>query len=718
MKKLLTIMLAVLLAALAVAASAEDNVKNADIIIVGAGGGGLSAAIEAVNDGAQSVIVLEKTGKTGGSLNFTSGSMSGAETVIQKIDGIEDTKESFVQDILNNGAHLGNEAMIRAFVDEDVDAIQWLWDNGLSEYNFSSMKTTGKHTVFAPEHQLYSVARTYKPSANDPTRYKAAAHEIMDTVLATDAYKGVTIDFNTTANQLVANEQGQVLTVLATDENGQTVRYEAKKAVIMATGGYSGNAKMMSAFAKNGANYLVGGSTAADGYGIYMMQQVGANIDPTAMGYIPTFPMGHETAPGMGVIASSYMWKAGGISVNQEGFRFANENDADVVARETALEEQTNAIQYDIFTDKIIEDTEALNASVFWNFYYAPGMGVIASSYMWKAGGISVNQEGFRFANENDADVVARETALEEQTNAIQYDIFTDKIIEDTEALNASVFWNFYYAPGKPYNSAVVSADSLAVLAEKLGIPAANLEATVKSYNEHVESGEPDEFGREYTEDAIKNNSAYCAAINKIEGEHYYAIPLKALVVMTLGGVSTNTDGQVLDVDGAVIPGLYAAGECVGGIWGRFVSGGTGVMGPIVFGRLAARAAMATEPATGYTLKTPAAVITEDMFAKDADSAESLFDMSQTLADGEYEATVDGQEGPMTVKVTVADGKIAAVVVAENHETQAVAAAALEKVPQAIVDANSVDVDGVSGATLTSGRIKDAAVKCLTQAAQ
>ena len=304
MKKLLTIMLAVLLAALAIAASAEDNVKNADVIIVGAGGGGLSAAIEAVNDGAQSVIVLEKTGKTGGSLNFTSGSMSGAETVIQKIDGIEDTKESFVQDILNNGAHLGNEAMIRAFVDEDVDAIQWLWDNGLSEYNFSSMKTTGKHTVFAPEHQLYSVARTYKPSANDPTRYKAAAHEIMDTVLATDAYKGVTIDFNTTANQLVANEQGQVLTVLATDENGQTVRYEAKKAVIMATGGYSGNAKMMSAFAKNGANYLVGGSTAADGYGIYMMQQVGANIDPTAMGYIPTFPMGHETAPGMGASAS------------------------------------------------------------------------------------------------------------------------------------------------------------------------------------------------------------------------------------------------------------------------------------------------------------------------------------------------------------------------------------------------------------------------------
>ena len=51
----------------------------------------------------------------------------------------------------------------------------------------------------------------------------------------------MTIDFNTTATELVANDRGQVLTVMATDENGQTVRYDAKKAVIMATGGYSGN---------------------------------------------------------------------------------------------------------------------------------------------------------------------------------------------------------------------------------------------------------------------------------------------------------------------------------------------------------------------------------------------------------------------------------------------------------------------------------------------
>ena len=133
--------------------------------------------------------MLEKTGKTGGSLNFTSGSMSGAETIIQQIDGgIEDTRESYVQDILNNGAHLGDETLIRTYVDEDVMGFSGCARiTGLSEYNFSSCAPPASAAQLRSEHQLYSVARTYKPSANDPTKYKAAAHEIMDTVLAGDA---------------------------------------------------------------------------------------------------------------------------------------------------------------------------------------------------------------------------------------------------------------------------------------------------------------------------------------------------------------------------------------------------------------------------------------------------------------------------------------------------------------------------------------------------
>ena len=155
-----------------------DEVKEADVVIVGAGGAGLSAAIAAADEGAESIIVVEKLGKTGGSLNFTSGSMSGAETIIQELDGIKDTKESYIEDILSNGAGLGDRELIEIYVDEDVDAIEWLWDHGLSEYTFSEQN--GLKSVFAPEHQLYSIQRTYKPRAMDPANYKSAVHEILD----------------------------------------------------------------------------------------------------------------------------------------------------------------------------------------------------------------------------------------------------------------------------------------------------------------------------------------------------------------------------------------------------------------------------------------------------------------------------------------------------------------------------------------------------------
>ena len=618
-----------------------SQTKTADIVIVGAGAAGLAAAAEAVENGAESVIIIEKTASTGGALNFTSGSMSGAETIIQEIDGVEDTKESYVQDILKNGAYKGNEELIRAFVEEDVAAIQWLWDNGLSDNKFSVDRATGTMSVFAPEHALYSIKRTYKASAHDATKYKSAAHEILDEVVKAESK--IVIDYQTEAKQLINNEAGQVLSVVAENAKGETILYTATKGLIMATGGYSGNLKMMGSFTKNGGNYLVGGADSADGYGIYMMQNISAYIDETAMGYVPTFPMGLDTGVGPGKIASTYMWKNGAICVNQEGLRFVKETEADPAIREVALEEQTNAIQYDIFTDNIIESVETLGSSVFWNYYYGPG---------------------------------------------------------------------------KPYHSFVIKADSIEELAEKIGVPADNLAKTIADYNAHVESGEMDEFGREFTEESLDGN--YSVAINKVEGDKYYAIAQKALVVMTLGGVTTNTSSQVLDADGNVIPGLYAAGECVGGIWGKFVSGGTGVMGPIVFGRLAARTAMTTELATSYKLKEAQTVITEDMLPvkEVVENTEARFDMSVALTDGEYTAEVDGQEGPMTVKTTIAGGKITAVEVVSNNETQSIAAAALDSIPAAIVAGNSCDVDTVAGATLTSNRIMDAVALCLEQAAK
>ncbi|SDK91264.1 FAD-dependent oxidoreductase [Natronincola ferrireducens] len=614
-----------------------DNTESADIVIIGAGAAGLSAANEAIENGAESVIILEMTNKTGGALNFTSGSMSAAQTIIQEEDGIEDTLESFVEDIIKTGSDFDgkpNRKLVELFAEEGVDTFQWLWDNGLKDYEFLTDRE-GKRAVFAPEHPLYSIPRTYKPKAKDPVNYKAAAHEILDKVVK-DASK-IQIVYNTKGTELIANDKGQVLSVIGEHlDTGKATRYDAKKGIIVATGGYSANHKLMGEFTLYGSSYLTGSPATADGNALPMMQKVGAAINN--MDYVPTFPMGLESADN-------------------------------------------------------------------------PGTGIIASTYTWKTGGICINKEGNRFMDETEPNNSIREVALEEQTDAIQYDIFTDKILEDLTANNAAGMYNYRFGEGTPGERTVVTASSLDELAEKIGVPEENLKKTVEDYNQAVGSKGEDEFGRKYDDTVTPFN----LGANKIEGDKYYAVPLRALCIITLGGVTANENMQVLDNNGTVIPGLYAAGEVVGGIWGKFVSGGTGVMGPIVFGRIAARAAMTGELATGYTVAPSSEILDASLFQKDKVETEG-FDMSVELKDGEYEATVDGQEGPMTVKVTITDGKITDVTIVSDKETASIAAPALEQIPARIVEANSPDVDGITGATLTVNRIKNAVIECLNQA--
>ncbi|MBQ8556245.1 MAG: FAD-dependent oxidoreductase [Clostridia bacterium] len=634
--------LAMLLTMMVMPATAETT-ADADIIIVGAGGAGLSAAIHAAEAGASKVIVLEMTATTGGALNFTSGSMSAAGTIIQKEEGIEDTVESYIADIINNGDDFGgqpNEELITVYANDAAEVFDWLYENGLKD---ATWRGTAK-AVFAPEHALYSIQRTYKPSPVDTTKYKSAAHEVLDKLVAAD--ERIEIITSTTAKELIANENGQITGVKAEGPNGE-VTYTSTKGVIVCTGGYSANGKLMGEYAEYGEYYLQGGAPGADGYGIYMMQKVGAGI--TAMNAIPTFPMGlvSKNDPTKGQIASTYTWKTGGIVVNQEGLRFTNETESNPAPREVALEEQTNAVQYDIYTDKILADLTAAGSAYFMTAYF-----------------------------------------------------------NGPEALGGHVMYE---------------ADSIEGLAEAIGVPAENLKATIEAYNANVEKamnvaeGEAyvDEFGRDLT-----TLNSYNLGMNKIEGEKYYAIRLHALTVMTLGGVTANANMQVLDEAGNVIPGLYAAGECVGGIWGKFVSGGTGVMGPIVFGRIAARHAMTNEMATGYEVKVAANLLDESLFEKTV-AAEPRFDMTKALKDGEYTAAVVGHNGgDLTVKVTITDGKITGVEVVSHTETPSVASAPIESVPAAIVAGNTPDVDIVVGATVTSNAIMDAVALCLEQAAQ
>ncbi|MGL5540912.1 MAG: FAD-dependent oxidoreductase [Erysipelotrichaceae bacterium] len=617
-----------------------DREESADLIIVGSGAAGLSAALEAVEAGAQKVIILEQNGFTGGALNTTSGTLSGAETIIQELDGLTgDSLESYKQDILTEGEKLGgepNEELVDLYVKEAQSTINWLWEKGLSEYDFRTDQE-GRKSVFAPEHTLYSYPRSYKAAPKDTVRYKSATHELLDQMIQND--DRIEVKLYTRATELVPNKKGQVLSVLGEEIGGEETitKYNSKYGIIMATGGYAANPTLMEHFNEHAGGVITGGLPYADGSALQMMQKVGGALDEKSMGWIPTFPMGLEslTVPGTGVISTTKTQFAGGILVNKNGERFVNEVEQDNVIREVALEKQPDGLQFEIYTDKIVEDI------------------------------LNSNQGGMM------------------------------KNIFLTER-------------GKPY---VVEANSLEELAEKLELPTETFLQTVATYNQHVESKQVDALGREY----VLGDNPFNLAINKIEGTKYYAVPIKPIALLTMGGITTNNKMQVLDEKGEVIPGLYAAGETVGGVWGRYVSSGCGVTGPLAFGRIAARNII-NEPMSGSYKVKPATNLLEDaLFEKEESNKEQAYDMSN-LKDGTYHAEVDGQEGKMKVEVVIANGILNQVTIASHHETMAIAEEALASIPAAMVEQNQVMVDSVSGATLTSKRIMQAVILCLDEA--
>ncbi len=642
LKKLTAVLVALLLAASSVAALAQEDTSydrevSAELVIVGAGGAGMAAALSAVENGAQNVIILEKTSKTGGALNTTSGTMSAAKTIIQELDGLtEDTYESYYEDLMEEGSKDGGvptEYLVKLYSEEAGHTIDWLWENGLSEYPFQTDEE-GHKAVFAPEHTLYSYPRSYKPRPLDTANYKSAAHQVLDSMLANQS--AITIEFNTEARHLVCNDLGQVTGVEAVDADGNTVLYTSEKGILMATGGFSGNSALVAAYSPlNGS--VTGNLSTTDGWGLRMMQEVGGYVNTDRM-YFPFNPFGLENKdlPGTGRIMSTKTYFCGGILINQQGERFVDET-SEPVTRQNALAEQTEGKQYEFFTDNTVENL----------------LGCDQHNGMWK----------MYFA---------------------------------TEAGQADI----------------IKADTLEEFEELTGVPAQTLQATIEAYNAHVTAGDTDEFGRVYT----PTDNIYNAVIDTINMDGpFYAVVTKCMNNNTLGGITVNESLQVLTEDGTVIPGLYAAGECVA-VWGRWLSGGTGVNGAITFGRLAGQYMMEADAmAEGYVPQPASNIFDESLWEKEEVTLgdDSLL---ANLNDGTYTATVDGQEGPLTIEVTIEGGKIAQVTVVENHETPTIGGTALEQLPSLIVESNSIAVEAVSGATLTSMRVIDAVTDCLEQA--
>ena len=183
---------------------------------------------------------------------------------------------------------------------------------------------------------------------------------------------------------------------------------------------------------------------------------------------------------------------------------------------------------------------------------------------------IFVNKEGKRFVAEDARrDVMSK--ALIEQPDSYMY------IIDDGDSYpTLDTKTNFNVTVGEMVEQGTVfAADTIEELADKIGVDAATLQATIDTYNASVDS-KNDEFGK-------------VTFTNKIDKAPFYACPRVPTVHHTMGGLAIDTDTHVLNTEGEIIPGLFAAGEVTGGVHGTNRLGGNAIADIMTFGRIAGR---------------------------------------------------------------------------------------------------------------------------------
>ena len=235
------------------------------------------------------------------------------------------------------------------------------------------------------------------------------------------------------------------------------------------------------------------------------------------------------------------------------------------------------------------------------------------------------------------------------------------------------------------------------------GLDAEILAQTIDDYNAQVDLGQDFQCKRPIE------------TMEKIDlSTTLYAIPMKVCMMNTQGGPDRNERYEVLDCAGEVIPNLYAAGE-FGGIVSNYYQGDGNLSEVLVSGRIAGANAAEAKEALPALTDGRAAVESTVVYAVDADYPRFAAPEFEA-GENEYIGTSgNGMGDRLTVKVTMDGDKIASIDLVELQETIGVCDPAVVQVPAAILEAQSVEVDSASGASLTSRAIKEAVADALAQ---
>ena len=495
-------------------ATAEDSTVDADVVVVGAGGAGMTAAITAAAEG-KTVVILESQSMVGGNSVRATGGMNAGKTVYQDENefgesaGVEKTLKTAAEKYADNetitalaktvseqwaeyqknptgyfdsvelmeldtmigGKGINDPALVETLCSNSADAIDWLDEHGITLHNVSSFGGA-------------SVKRIHRPVDADGKVVSVGSYMIP--LLQENCDKaGVQTLLNTTATELLTDANGAVVGVKATGASGETVTVNAK-AVVLTTGGFGANLDMVTEYKPELKGFMTTNAAGAQGQGIEM-----------------------ATAIGAGTV------------------------DMDQIQIHPTVEANTAALI-----------TEGLRGD----------------------GAVLINAEGKRFIDEvGTRDVVsAAEIA---QTGSYSW-LVVDQAMADASSVIQGYIKKGYTVTGETYEE----------LGKAMGVDETAFAETMNNWNSCVDAKNDPDFGR-------------TSFANKLDTAPYYAIKVTAGVHHTMGGLTINTNTEVLKADGSVIPGLFAAGEVTGGVHGANRLGGNAVADFTVFGRIAGKAA-------------------------------------------------------------------------------------------------------------------------------
>lgn len=435
-----------------------------DLVIIGSGGTGLSAAIQA-NELGMKVAVLEKEEELGGNTNRASSGMNAAETNVQLHHGVIDNVADFYHETYKDGGRLNDKDMLGYFVYHTAPAIDWLADHDIK---LDDITITGG----------MSKKRTHRPASMAPI-----GGFLVKSLLEVVAQEDIPVFNKTKVTKLRRADDGRVNGV-EVDADGITKVINAK-AVILATGGFGASKEYIKRFRPDLESYKTTNQPGATGDGLKLAENVGAEL--MQMNLVQVHPTVQQDNPHVYLIGEAVRGE-GAIMVNGEGNRFVNELNTRKIC--------ANAI-----------------------------------------------------------------TALPEHS---AYLIFDQGIRDHVKAIE------FYDKVGL-----VVHGETIEDLAKQINVDPDNLKQTVTTWNQAVENHDDAEFGRTTGMD------------RGITKPGFFAIHIAPAIHYTMGGIHITPKTQVLDGNGDIIKGLFAAGEVAGGLHGNNRVGGNSIAETIVFGRQA-----------------------------------------------------------------------------------------------------------------------------------